>query len=33
MRAQDRTLTDEEADAAVKRTLKALSQLGVTLRA
>lgn len=32
MRAADRTLTDEEADAAVKRTLKALSQIDVSLR-
>ncbi len=32
MRAADRTLTDEEADAAIKRTLKALSQIDVSLR-
>lgn len=33
MRSADKTLTDEEADAAVKRVLKALSKLGITLRA
>ena len=32
MRAADRTLTDEEADAAIKRALKALSKLGAELR-
>lgn len=33
MRSADKTLTDEEADAAVKRVLKSLSKLGITLRA
>lgn len=33
MRAQNRTLTDEEAEAAMKRVLKALAQCNVTLRA
>ena len=33
MRANDHTLTDEEADAAVKRALKALDKIGVFLRA
>ena len=32
LRAADRTLTDEEADAAVKRILKVLAQSGVELR-
>lgn len=32
MRSADRTLTDEEADAAVKRVVKALSKHGVSLR-
>ena len=32
MRAADRTLTDEEADAAVKRALKALDKVGAQLR-
>ena len=32
MRAADRTLTDEEADAAVKRVLKALAALGAEIR-
>lgn len=32
MRAPDRTLTDEEADAAMKRALKALSKIGAELR-
>ena len=32
MRAADRTLTDEEADAAVKKILKALENLGAVLR-
>lgn len=32
MRAPDRTLTDEEADAAVKRALKALAKIGVEIR-
>ncbi|HBL41415.1 MAG TPA: phenylalanine--tRNA ligase subunit beta [Ruminococcaceae bacterium] len=33
LRAADRTLTDEEADAAMKRSVKALEKLGVSLRA
>lgn len=33
MRSADKTLTDEEADAAVKRVIKALSKLNITLRA
>lgn len=32
MRSADKTLTDEEADAAVKRVIKALSKLDITLR-
>lgn len=32
MRSADKTLTDEEADAAVKRVIKALSKLNITLR-
>ena len=32
LRAPDRTLTDEEADAAVKRALKALKAIGVEIR-
>lgn len=32
MRSADRTLTDEEADAAVKRVIKALSKHGISLR-
>lgn len=32
MRAADRTLTDDEADAAIKRALKALAQMDVSLR-
>lgn len=32
MRAADRTLTDEEADGAVKRVLKALNKIGISLR-
>lgn len=32
MRADDRTLTDEEADAAIKRALKALSAIGAVIR-
>ncbi|MEM1483663.1 phenylalanine--tRNA ligase subunit beta [Oscillospiraceae bacterium PP1C4] len=32
LRAADRTLTDEEADAAIKRVLKALSAIGAELR-
>lgn len=32
MRAADRTLTDDEADSAVKKVLKALESLGATLR-
>lgn len=32
MRASDRTLTDEEADAAMKRALKALAKIGVEIR-
>ncbi|MBE6906575.1 MAG: phenylalanine--tRNA ligase subunit beta [Ruminococcaceae bacterium] len=32
LRAADRTLTDEEADAAVKRALKALKSIGVEIR-
>ena len=33
LRAADRTLTDEEADAAVKNALAALAEVGATLRA
>lgn len=33
LRASDRTLTDEEADASVKRAVKALAKIGATLRA
>ncbi len=33
LRAADRTMTDEEADAAMKRAVKALDKLGVSLRA
>ncbi len=33
LRAADRTMTDEEADAAMKRAIKALDKLGVSLRA
>ncbi len=32
LRAADRTLTDEEADSAVKKALNALSELGAVLR-
>lgn len=32
MRADDRTLTDEEADAAIKRVLKSLANFGVEIR-
>ena len=32
MRAADRTLTDEEADAAMKHAIKALAKLGIELR-
>lgn len=32
LRADNRTLTDEEADAAVKRVLKALKTIGVEIR-
>ncbi|MCQ2463926.1 MAG: phenylalanine--tRNA ligase subunit beta, partial [Clostridia bacterium] len=32
LRSAERTLTDEEADAAVKRAVKALAKLGITLR-
>ena len=32
MRAADRTLTDEEADAAIQRALQALAALGAQLR-
>ena len=32
LRAADRTLTDEEIDSAVKKVLKALDKIGVTLR-
>ena len=32
MRASDRTLTDEECDRAVKKTLESLEKIGVTLR-
>ena len=31
-RAADRTLTDEEVDGAISRVLKALGEMGVTLR-
>ena len=33
LRAADRTMTDEEADGAMKRAVKALDKLGVSLRA
>lgn len=33
LRAADRTMTDEEADGAMKRAIKALDKLGVSLRA
>ena len=32
MRAHDRTLTDDEADAAMKRVVKALDKMGISLR-
>ncbi|MCR4924741.1 MAG: phenylalanine--tRNA ligase subunit beta [Clostridiales bacterium] len=32
MRSADKTLTDEEADAAMKRAIKALDKLGISLR-
>ena len=32
LRAADRTLTDEEADTAVKKAIKALAEIGATLR-
>ncbi len=32
MRAADRTLTDDEADKAMKKTIKALEELGISLR-
>lgn len=32
MRAHDRTLTDDEADAAMKRVVKALDKMGINLR-
>ena len=32
MRSADRTLTDEEADAAMKRVVKALAKMGINLR-
>ena len=32
LRAKDHTLNDEEADSAVKRAIKALEELGITLR-
>ncbi|MCR5484675.1 MAG: phenylalanine--tRNA ligase subunit beta [Clostridiales bacterium] len=32
MRSADKTLTDDEADTAVKRAVKALGELGITLR-
>ena len=32
MRSADRTLTDEEADAAMKRALKALAKIGAEIR-
>lgn len=32
MRAHDRTLTDEETDSAMKRVVKALSDMGISLR-
>ncbi len=32
LRAEDRTLTDEEADNVVKKAIKALSKLGISLR-
>jgi phenylalanyl-tRNA synthetase beta subunit len=33
MRAKDRTLTDDEADSAMKRIIKALEGIGAALRA
>ncbi len=32
MRAADRTLTDEEADAAMQRAINALKEIGIELR-
>ena len=32
MRSYERTLTDEEADNSIRRALKALGEMGVTLR-
>ena len=32
MRSADKTLTDDEADAAMKRVIKALDKLGISLR-
>ena len=32
LRAADRTLTDEEADSAVKKSIKALATIGAALR-
>jgi phenylalanyl-tRNA synthetase beta subunit len=32
MRSPERTLTDDEADAAMKRAVKALNKMGINLR-
>lgn len=32
MRSADKTLTDDEADAAMKRVIKSLDKLGISLR-
>ena len=32
LRSKDKTLTDDEADSAVKNAVSALSELGITLR-
>ena len=32
LRAADRTMTDEEADSAMKKAVKALEKLGISLR-